>query len=426
MKHLKTLFQKANSCFGEQKIFLYFCMLVILSAFFTATINQNDVYSATGANGTIYAASPIRQQMRLGQATAVVPGGRGFMLPQAVVVKDNSGNPIAGLQITFEVSDNSTITASMRGSSSRIVKIMTDANGMALATNTNASYLGEAYQVYSKFVKTVDTLTVTASAPGFNTITFEVEVGTVGGNIYDNTNPFISVSASNKNGPYIAGTWSKDPVTVHYTATDSLSEIKSCTPDQIFSEDGANQIATGEAVDAVNLTQSISFGPINIDKTAPVTSAVATQPLYGTWNNNTVEIEFNSIDNVSGIDAIYYMVNNETPVKTESSNFKATIETERIKQIKYWAVDKAGNKETEKTLTVQIDKSAPTLIKELTPNANQNGWNNTNVTLNLTASDIYSGVKEIYYQVGEDGVETKENGSSAQVLITQEKTTKVT
>ncbi len=426
MKHLKTLFQKVNSCFGEQKIFLYFCMLVILSAFFTATINQNDVYSATGSVGTIYAASPIRQQMRLGQATAVVPGGRGFMLPQAVVVKDNSGNPIAGLQITFEVSDNSTITASMRGSSSRIVKIMTDANGMALATNTNASYLGEAYQVYSKFVKTVDTLTVTASAPGFNTITFEVEVGTVGGNIYDNTNPFISVSASNKNGPYIAGTWSKDPVTVHYTATDSLSEIKSCTPDQIFSEDGANQIATGEAVDAVNLTQSISFGPINIDKTAPVTSAVATQPLYGTWNNNTVEIEFNSIDNVSGIDAIYYMVNNETPVKTESSNFKATIETEGIKQIKYWAVDKAGNKETEKTLTVQIDKSAPTLIKELTPNANQNGWNNTNVTLNLTASDIYSGVKEIYYQVGEDGVETKENGSSAQVLITQEKTTKVT
>ena len=426
MKHLKTLFQKVNSCFGEQKIFTYFCMLLILSAFFSVTINQNEVYSATGSVGTIYAGSPIRQQMRLGQATAVVPGGRGFMLPQAIVVKDNSGNPIEGLQITFEVSDNSTIIASMRGSNSRIVKIMTDANGMALATNTNASYLGEGYQVYSKLAKTVDTLTVTASAPGFNSITFEVEVGTVGGNIYDNTNPFISVSASNKNGTYIAGTWSKDPVTVHYTATDSLSDIKSCTPDQIFSEDGANQTATGEAVDAVNLTQSISFGPINIDKTAPVTTAIATQPLYGAWNNNTVEIEFNSIDNVSGIDEVYYKVNNETPVKTQSSNFKATIETEGIKQITFWAVDKAGNKEADKTLTVQIDKSSPTLIKELSPNANQNGWNNTNVTLKLTASDLYSGVKEIYYQVGENGAETKENGSSTSVLLTDEGTTKVT
>ena len=426
MKHLKTLFQKVNSCFGEQKIFSYFCMLLILSAFFTVTINQNEVYSATGSVGTIYAASPIRQQMRLGQATAVVPGGRGFMLPQAIVVKDNSGNPIEGLQITFEVSDNSTISASMRGSNSRIVKIMTDANGMALATNTYAGYLGEGYQVYSKLAKTVDTLTVTASATGFNSVTFEVEVGTVGSNIIDNTNPFISVSASNKNGTYIAGTWSKDPVTVHYTATDSLSEIKSCTPDQIFSEDGANQIATGEAVDAVNLTQSISFGPINIDKTAPVTTAVATQPLYGTWNNDTVEVEFKASDNVSGIDAIYYKVNNESPVKTESSSFKATIETEGIKQITYWAVDKAGNKEADKTLTVQIDKSSPTLIKELSPNANQNGWNNTNVTLKLTASDIYSGVKEIYYQVGEDGVETKENGSSTSVLLTDEGTTKVT
>ena len=426
MKHLKTLFQKVNSCFGEQKIFTYFCMLLILSAFFSVTINQNEVYSATGSVGTIYAASPIRQQMRLGQATAVVPGGRGFMLPQAIVVKDNSGNPIAGLQITFEVSDNSSITASMRGSSSRIVKIMTDANGMALATNTYAGYLGEAYQVYSKLAKTVDTLTVTASAPGFNSVTFEVEVGTVGSNIIDNTNPFISVSASNKNGTYIAGTWSKDPVTVHYTATDSLSDIKSFTPDQIFSEDGANQTATGEAVDAVNLTQSISFGPINIDKTAPVTTAVATQPLYGNWNNNTVEIEFEASDSVSGIAAIYYKVNDETPVKTESSNFKATIESEGIKQISYWAVDKAGNKEADKTLTVQIDKSSPTLIKELSPNANQNGWNNTNVTLKLTASDIYSGVKEIYYQVGDDGVEIKENGSSTSVLLTEERTTRVT
>ncbi|QNU65822.1 HYR domain-containing protein [Ruminiclostridium herbifermentans] len=426
MKHVKTLFQKVNSCFGKQKIFLYFCMLFILSAFFTVTINQNDVYAAAEPAGTIYAASPIRQQIRLGQATSVVPGGRGFMLPQAVVVKDKSGNPIQGLQITFEVFDNSTISASMRGSNSKIVKIMTDANGMALATNTHASYLGEGYQVYSRVTKAVETITVTASAPGFNTITFEVEVGTVGGNIYDNTNPFIFVSAKNDDGTtYIAGTWARDPVTVTYSATDSLSEIIYLTPEQIFSKDGANQFAVGEAIDAVNLSQSISFGPINIDRTAPITYVSDTEPEFGDWNNDAVEVEFYATDNVSGVAAIYYKINDEEPVKIESNNFITTVNTEGINQIKYWAVDIAGNIEDEQTLTVKIDKSSPTLTKRLSPNENSNGWNDTAVELYLTAEDMYSGVREIYYQVGDED-EAQAIGNSAIVSIYEEGTTKVT
>ena len=49
--------------------------------------------------------------------------------------------------------------------------------------------------------------------------------------------------------------------------------------------------------------------------------------------------------------------------------------------LSYWSVDKAGNEEAHSTITVRIDKSAPTISHTQSPRPNAAGWNNTDVTV---------------------------------------------
>ena len=80
--------------------------------------------------------------------------------------------------------------------------------------------------------------------------------------------------------------------------------------------------------------------------------------------------------------------------------------------IKYWSVDNLGVYEAPMTLTVKIvglpptpvetDKTPPTTTGSCTPVPNANGWNNTDVTVNLAATDNGSGVKEIHYALNGD------------------------
>ena len=55
--------------------------------------------------------------------------------------------------------------------------------------------------------------------------------------------------------------------------------------------------------------------------------------------------------------------------------------------ISYGSTDKAGNVEAAKTVTVEIDKSDPTITHTLAPEANGNGWNNADVTVTFTCAD---------------------------------------
>ena len=420
MKHLKEPFKAFARYTGKQFKWVY-CSLIILLVSLAVIPNVNQVYSAGETGETLYAVSPLNQQIKLSQPTASAPGGRGFMLPQAVVVKDASGRPVAGLSVTFEVSANSMITSIMRGYNSRIFTVTTDSNGMASAANTYPNYVGEGYQVYSTYAGIIQTLQVKASIPGANTVTFNVEVGTYSSNLVDKTPPFISVQAKDDTGAdYIAGTWTSHSVSVAYTATDSLSTIKSCTPEQIFSEEGANQTATGTAVDSANNSASVTFGPINIDKSMPVTTATYPKPKSGGWYDDKVTVSFDSTDSVSGVNAIFYRIGEGTPVKLGGQSATADIDLEGTSVITYWAVDNAGNQEQAKTFTVKIDRSVPTVTAKLSPEKNENGWNKYDVTLTLTAKDTQSGVKEIRYKTGESGEEKTVSGDNTEILFKTE------
>ncbi|MFD1905908.1 hypothetical protein ACFSQ7_20620 [Paenibacillus rhizoplanae] len=122
------------------------------------------------------------------------------MLPQVVAVKDLAGNPLPGIPVTFTVSEDSTITAVMRGLNSTGITVVSDANGYASAANNYTGYIGEGYQVYSKGTGVIKTMEVKATVPGLQPVTFEVEVGAVGSNLIDTTPPSIKATAVTDNG----------------------------------------------------------------------------------------------------------------------------------------------------------------------------------------------------------------------------------
>lgn len=115
----------------------------------------------------------------------------------------------------------------------------------------------------------------------------------------DNNPPTITATATNADStPYTANTWTRQTVTVHFTCTDTGSGIASCPADQVFSTDGIFT-ATGTATDNANNSASVSFGPIQIDKTAPTLSPTVTpNPVY---LNGSATASANATDSGSGI-----------------------------------------------------------------------------------------------------------------------------
>jgi len=66
--------------------------------------------------------------------------------------------------------------------------------------------------------------------------------------------------------------------------------------------------------------------------------------------------------------------------------------SEGIHTINYYSVDNAGNVENVKTTYVRIDRTAPEISGSRTPAPNIHGWNNSNVTVSFSCSDVYSGL----------------------------------
>ena len=63
------------------------------------------------------------------------------------------------------------------------------------------------------------------------------------------------------------------------------------------------------------------------------------------------------------------------------------ISGEGVHTLSYWSVDNAGNEEAHSTITVRIDKTAPTITHTQSPLPNADGWNNTDVTVTFDCAD---------------------------------------
>ncbi len=223
--------------------------------------------------------------------------------------------------------------------------------------------------------------TVTKSVTLLKSNTISVEIlGSAGSTMIvqitgiDTDPPVIVAKANpraNKSG------WNDANVTVSFTCTDATSGIASCPAAVTVNTEGAAQVISGTAVDKAGLTATTSL-TLNIDKTGPSVTPVLTPPAdAAAWNNTSVNVSFTCSDSLSG-------------VATCPAAKNLTLEGAR-QIVTGTSTDIAGNSTTA-SVTVNIDKTPPTITATPSVSPNAAGWITTPVTVNFACADSLSGI----------------------------------
>ena len=174
------------------------------------------------------------------------------------------------------------------------------------------------------------------------------------------------------------------------TATEQVTLTRSAPGTIDYSVAGAETIAATTGTSPVTFslsaegTTTISVtGPsaavftAKIDRTPPSIFVQRTTPNSLGWNNTDVTLAWGCNDTGSGIADCTPKVT----VTTEGAN----------QQVTGTAYDVAGNR-SQRTSSVSIDKTAPTISGAVSPAPNASGWNNTAVTVTFTCADALSGI----------------------------------
>jgi hypothetical protein len=134
---------------------------------------------------------------------------------------------------------------------------------------------------------------------------------------------------------------------------------------------------------------NVKIATLAPDTTKPSTSATpSVAPNAAGWNKDNVTVNLKATDNDGGwgVKKITYSASGaQTIAQTEASgdSVNVALDKEGTTTLTYYATDNAGNVEAKKTLTVKIDKTAPT-VKSTSP-AN----NATNVSLSAKISATF-------------------------------------
>jgi hypothetical protein len=161
----------------------------------------------------------------------------------------------------------------------------------------------------------------------------------------------------------------------------------------------------------VNSADNIKTQAIGVDASAPVTSYTLnpTAPNgENGWYTTDVTVTLTATDAMSGVDHIYYKVN-DGPTMTYTAAFKLTASGNS--SVIYWSVDKVGNTEAQKTFTVKIDKDVPTIVV-----SKQIFLNRMKFTANC--DDLTSGVQRVEWYLTGIGLQyTDDDGSDGWTWI---------
>ncbi|QNN53141.1 beta strand repeat-containing protein [Nocardioides mesophilus] len=192
----------------------------------------------------------------------------------------------------------------------------------------------------------------------------------------DKTPPTI---AAHKSGVVNEAGWYNTPVTVSFTADDTLSGVASKTANKVLGE-GENQSVTGTATDAAGNPASATASDIDIDLTDP---ELAGKFSTG-WNRGDVTVDWSCTDKLSGPAS----QPKSTIVGGEGDNLTATAD----------CADLAGNAVSTTVDGIKIDRTAPVTGAELDGDVS-NGWYGGPVHVTLTPGTDLSGIAATFYTV---------------------------
>ncbi len=206
---------------------------------------------------------------------------------------------------------------------------------------------------------------------------------TVGGINIDLTNPTLTGAATT--APNTDG-WYKGDVTVAWSCSDALSGLAgTCPANSTVTGEGDDLSASASVSDKADNPTSATVDHIKIDRRAPETSVSAPSD----WQTAGVVLDVTATDNLSGVKATSYTVNGGA---TQVGN-KISLTADGTYALSFWSTDYAGNEGTHGTVSVKIDKTAPTISHTIKPDPGDNGWNNSDATVHFLCDDPTSGVK---------------------------------
>lgn len=216
----------------------------------------------------------------------------------------------------------------------------------------------------------------------------------------DRTAPTINGATVNDDGtPRSANAagWFNSAVRVRFSCDDALSGVQECANDVVLDHDGADQSASGTATDKADNSASATVSGISIDSQAPTSSAaLQCTGKNGYCNSNKATVVLSAADQagLSGVKEIRYSTNNGSfwqSITGNSGNVDLNLNGSGNAKLLFYAVDNAGNSETQNGVEISYDTIAPTLTHTLTPLPNAAGWNNSAVTVHFDATDDSGG-----------------------------------
>jgi hypothetical protein len=155
------------------------------------------------------------------------------------------------------------------------------------------------------------------------------------------------------------------------------------------------------AVDNVGNDEEIKEITFIYDKTAPVSKHKINVDEHNQVISGRSKIELSAEDVGIGIRKIVYQID-EGKETTYKYPLSASWMSQGEHTLKYYAVDKVGNKETVRSHSFYVDKSPPTIIEEVIAKtffANGKEFASGKAQLKLTAFDNKAGIKEIRYSI---------------------------
>ena len=183
-----------------------------------------------------------------------------------------------------------------------------------------------------------------------------------------------SIVATVSPSPNAAG-WLHAGATVSFTCTDAGSGIASCPAPIRVDTQGANQSFSGTATDRAG-HQATATITLNVDDLpATITASVEPAPNANGWHRSDVVVTFICTESGSGIASC------PAPVTVTSEGANQVVTGS--------AVDRAGNP-SEVSVTLNIDKTPPTIAAAAAPPANAAGWHRTDVVVSFICSDSLS------------------------------------
>jgi Tol biopolymer transport system component len=193
----------------------------------------------------------------------------------------------------------------------------------------------------------------------------------------DTTPPTVTGVADR---PADAAGWYRAPVTFTWSSTDPApsSGIASQPPPVTYAgPDGADATVTSAASCDPAANCATGSATLSYDATAPTVTATETGSLgdHG-WFTDPATVHFTCSDATSGV---------------ATCPADQTVTADGTATVTGAAVDNAGNTAAS-SVTVKVDKVAPTVAATLSQAANANGWNNAAVTVHFACGDATSGV----------------------------------